>query len=222
MVGYDDENQNISVYDCGREEVQTVPFEDLRKAWEVEKTPLGGPNEFVEIDFADKLKNTCEIAELALRKKAMEMLEPPVSFIGIRGLRKAAKEFANWEKELSSEGYRNSLLNMLEFMGTVPKLPNLVMGFDAPEDESIRYQACREKMGNMLNSLGKTYRHRNWMDAGELFLESGKCFEGMAGLITNYLVKGENELQEIPALLLKIAGLEESAYKLCILNPDGF
>lgn len=33
MVGYNDETQSISVYDCGREEMQTVPLENLKKAW---------------------------------------------------------------------------------------------------------------------------------------------------------------------------------------------
>lgn len=216
MVGYHDENQYINVYDCGRKEIQTLPVDDLRKAWDVEKSSIGGCNEFIEIDFADKLKSTCEITELALNKKAKEMLEPQVSFIGINGLRKAAKEFPKWAIELTPEGYKKSLMSMLEFIGTVPKLPNIVMGYDAPEDEGMRYQACRDKMGNMLTMLGETYQRKNWKAAGELFLKSGKCFETMANLLVQYLVKEKGQLEEIPLLLGRIADLEEAAYQLCI------
>lgn len=215
MVGYDDENQRVFVFDCGREGLQAVPVEDLKKAWEVEKSVIGGSNEFIEIDFTDKLKSTCEIADIALKKKAKEMLEPPVSFVGIKGIRKAAKEFPKWEHELSPAGYKNSLMNMLEFIGTVPKLPNIVMGFNAPEDEGMRYEGCREKLGSMLHMLGQRYQRKAWSQAGELFFESGKCFAQIAALIVAYLTGGENKLKGIPALLERIADLEEAAYQLC-------
>ncbi|NLO39955.1 MAG: BtrH N-terminal domain-containing protein [Ruminiclostridium sp.] len=216
MVGYNDETQSIYVLDCGKEEMQTLPLEDLRMAWEIEKSSVGGANEFVKIEFADSLKSTREIAELALRKKAKEMLEPQVSFVGVKGLRKAAKELPGWESELSPQGYKNSLMNILEFLGTVPKLPNIVMGFDAPEDEGMLYQACREKMGNMLKTLGETYHSRNWKDAAELFFKSGKCFEEVAGHLIRFLNKGENQLEEIPLLFEKIADLETAAYQLLL------
>lgn len=215
MVGYDDEKQCIYVYDCGRDGIQAVPLEDLREAWEVGKSSVGGPNEFIEIDFTDQLKSTCEIADIALKKKAKEMLEPKVSFIGIKGIRKAAKEFPKWENELSPKGYRNSLMNMLEFIGTVPKLPNIVMGFNAPEDKGIRYEGCREKLSDMLHMLGERYERNAWIEAGELFFDSGKCFAEIAALLVEYLTGGEYKLGGIPALFGRIADLEEAAYQLC-------
>jgi hypothetical protein len=216
MVGYDDERQCIYVYDCGREEIQTVPFDELKKAWEIEKTTVGDRNGFIEINFADEIKSTYEIADTALKKKAKEMLEPQASFTGIKGIRKAAKEFSAWKNELTPEGYKNSLRNMLEFIGTVPKLPNIVMGIEEPEDEGIHYEACRDKMGTMLIMLGETYQSKKWKEAGTLFLESGKRFREIADIIIEYFTKGEDKLGEIPVILGRIADLEEEAYELCM------
>lgn len=216
MVGYDDEMSCCYVYDCGREALQTLPYEDLLKAWDIEKSSVGDKNGFIRFEFEKDIRGIDEIADICMKRKAESQLESGVSFVGTNALRKAADEFSGWERELTKEGYRNSLKNILMFLATVPKLPNKLEGIDEPDDKTILYRGHCDTMGRILLELGENFNCMEWIRSGKLFSRCGESFEKIAAILYFYLLNEEDNRHEIPELLRNIADLEEQAYRLCL------
>jgi hypothetical protein len=113
MVGYDDE-QCIYLLDCGREEVQTLSYDELRHAWDCGYPGLSKPNTVCTIRM-NAAKNKYRIAEEALAKKCEMFFNPPVSFIGRKGFEKFIKELPKLKYELSKEDYDKVLTNVVMF-----------------------------------------------------------------------------------------------------------
>ncbi|BAK98039.1 hypothetical protein OBV_08410 [Oscillibacter valericigenes Sjm18-20] len=68
MVGYDDDAQCIYLLDCGREEMQTLPYDELRHAWDCSYPDLSKPNTVCTIRM-NATKDKYRIAKEALAKK---------------------------------------------------------------------------------------------------------------------------------------------------------
>jgi hypothetical protein len=98
-------------------------------------------------------------------------LESPVGFVGIKGMYKFAKEFPHWQEELTREDYIKVLENIIMYSGSVPKMPNRLLGIKEPD--GIRYMCGREQISAVLTELGQDYQINAWCEAAELFLESG-------------------------------------------------
>jgi hypothetical protein len=97
----------------------------------------------------------------------------------------------------------------------VPKLPDKLLGIHS-EAADIRYKGNCDRLGNVLIVLGNKYKREDWVDAGRLFMKSGEVFEKITSYIISYLCDGNDTLELIPKLFLKIADSEESAYKLLL------
>lgn len=211
MVGYDDDKQHAYVLDCGMEAVQSIPYETLAEAMNVDIKGLSRKNTICTIAFQQELKSTIEIAREGFHKKAIKMLESPVSFAGIRGIYKFAKEFPRWQEELTKEDYVDALQNIIMYAGTVPKMPNRLMGMNEPEE--IRYMCGREQISAVLAELGQEYQIDAWQEAAALFLESGTILEQMIDQMTDYLLEEVADLKELPKLIESVAQIEEKVYR---------
>ncbi len=217
MVGYDDDKGIVYVLDCGINSVQEIPYDILKEALNVETKGLSLKNTICKIEFDQKPRSTIEIAKEGFYRKAVKMLESPVEFAGIRGMYKFAKEFPHWQEELTQEEYDAALLNLIMFSGTVPKLPNRLLGI--VEDDFIHYMCCREHLVKVLTELGKEYQIPEWCDAAEFFMKSGVLLEKMTYQMANYLLKEQDNLNEIPDQIVQVAQLEEKAYKTILTSP---
>lgn len=215
MIGYDDAKECAYILDCGVEEIQEITYELLEKALNIEKNTLSDKNAFCIIDFHENIKSIIEIAKEGFEKKAEKMLNPPVGFIGIKGMRKLASEINQWPFELSSAEYEEALKSIAMFTGTVPVLPSRLK---ENEVEEIKHMAAREKLSQVLDNLGKEYGIEEWIMAADLFLESGKMLEQMTKQITDYLVKERTELTELSNEILSIADIEEKAFKYMLVG----
>ena len=203
------------IHDCGVEDVQELSYANLEEALNVHKTVLSDKNTMCTIQFAEKLPDVKEIAFKALSEKARNILEPPVSFLGIKGMRKLAKEFNMWEQELSTEEYREALMNIVMFTGTVPLLPDALL---KPEERSgIPHKAAREKLVQVLDELSARYTIDVWKQSAREFEKSGDLLSHITDRISDYLLGNCGNLSDIPNLICKIADIEEKAF-LSILN----
>lgn len=211
MVGYDDEEQCVYVYDCGIEDVQKIKYETLEKALDIEKTSLSDKNSICLIEFDEEIKSVRGIAIKGFYEKANQMLNPKVGFVGISGMRKLSKEILNWEAELTVEEYETALRNIVMFTGTVPIIPNRLLMIE--EKDEIEHQANRREYGALLMKLGEKYGFKQWKVAGNLFSKSGIIIQEMTDLIVEYLMKESKELNRLPNLINQIADLEEKAYQ---------
>jgi hypothetical protein len=218
MIGYDDDRESAYLLDCGIKSVQEISYELLEEAMNVETKGLSLKNTVCTITFEKDVKSTLEIAKEGFYRKAKKMLESPVGFAGIRGMYKLAKEFPDWQGELTQEDYETVLQNAIMFSGTVPKMPNRMLGVEEADD--IRYMCGREHMSSVLSELGKEYQIPAWREAAELFLESGDILEKMAYEMTEYLMKDRTDLQELPQMMISVAQIEENAYRKILLGIE--
>ena len=209
MVGYDEEKAYL--IDGGVAQMQEVAYSDLEIALNVRKTELGDKNGIYAIKIADQLPSLFEIAKEALNQKAKDMLKPKQAFMGIEAMRRLAYEFPTWKQELSPKAYKSALENLAMYAGTVPQLPMRLFGGEDKGD--IIYQAGREKMVEVLETLGQRYHVSLWLEAAQLFKQSGVLIEEMVNHIVDVLLQQKQELDEVPQLILQIAKLEEQAYQ---------
>lgn len=210
MVGYDEEKQCVYILDCGAGAVQELSCADLEEALNVPKTDLSDKNGMFTIAFDEKLPGAREIAVRAFTEKACNMLEPPTGFLGIKGMRKLAKEFGTWKSELSEEEYRAALRSIVTFTGTVPLLPDVLL---KPEERSgILHQAAREKLACVMKELSARYELPAWRRSAQEFEKSGALLSHMTGRMTDYLLGSCGGLDDVPGLIAEIAEIEKKAF----------
>lgn len=210
MVGYDEEEAAIFLYDCGRKEILKLSYENLMAAMNAEYPGLCKPNTLCRIRM-DEPKNPKYILKTAMEYKADLFINPPTGFLGINGMKKMAKELPGWEKELGKEETDKILRNMVQFFGSVPTIPNRLNGV-AKKDEVV-FQCSRDKMCRVLTESGMQYQNTNLVDGGRLFGESGKLFEKLSDVLVDYILNTKSNLKSAGEMLLEIADLEYQAYQ---------
>lgn len=211
MVGYNEEKKCIYLYDCGREEMQELSYEELFDAWQIQKSIVGDKNGFIRFSLSEDVPNVYELSKQCLKQKAIRQLSDKPSFTGITAFYKIANEFPTWKDEMPKEVYQNALMGLVEYFGMVPKLPNRLLGIEGISD--ISYRGNCDRLGDILIHLGNKYNQADWFEAGDLFIQSGMRFETITSDIVSYLCGESNTLETIPQLFIEIAQLEERAYQ---------
>jgi hypothetical protein len=120
LVGYDDEN--AYVHDTDREDVQTIPLDELQQAWDVNVPGLGKRNRLVVFDIPTGLPPTGALIRKSLADQCQTMLHPPVSMVGIPAMQKVAREIARWPEELGEETASACLRQVREYLNSPPDL----------------------------------------------------------------------------------------------------
>lgn len=202
MVGYDDEMQCIYLKDCGKAETQSLPYAELRLAWDCSYPGLSKPNTVCTVRM-NSSKNKYEIAKEALSQKCELFLNPPVSFIGYRGFCKLIAELPNWKKELSKEDYNRLLANMVQFFGTVPTVPNALRGIDQPDE--MAFGGGFDKAKLVLELLGREYNDKNMSKAAQVFGQGAAVISKIKDVIVDYLVENEDNTDDLPTLFTSVA-----------------
>ncbi|MDO4304870.1 MAG: BtrH N-terminal domain-containing protein [Bacillota bacterium] len=209
-IGYDDETQTLYFNDCGRMEIQTISYDELRLAFDCSYPGLSKPNTVWVIRMRTN-KGKYEIAKEALAKKKEVYLNPPVGFIGYRGFEKFIKELPNWKNELSKEDYDKILYNMVQFFGTVPTIPNALRGID--EADTIAFEGGFDKVAVVLSNLGKEYNDTSMTKAAEIFGSAAPVITQIKEIIVDYLISKCDGTDELPALFTQIAHTMKSGFE---------
>jgi hypothetical protein len=208
MVGYDDAREEILVLDCDRPDVQAIPYIDLAPAWDVTMPGMGKKNTFYTFKFNGQVADVETIARKGLLKRAGEMLDAPVSMLGIRGIRKLARELPHWPQELDAEQLDISLRHLVEFTGFPPIPPNRLSGYDAPDNHA----GGREVFAGQLRRLAVDYAMPAWAEAAALFDRSGQVLEQLTDEVVDFILGERDTLEPASALLAEIADLEETGF----------
>ncbi len=210
MVGYDEEQEVVLVQDCDRAEVQAVPYGDLEAAWNVNVPGLGQRNTFYYFAFDGDVANIETIVRRGLQKRAAAMLESPVSILGIKGMKKLARDLPAWTEELSPQHVEASLRHLAEFTGFPPVPPVRLTGYDAPDN----HRGGRDNFARLLRQLAQSYGGPAWSEAGDWFDRSGQELEQLTNSVVDYLLGECTSLNRASASVAKIASLEEQAFHL--------
>lgn len=211
MVGYDDDAQCIYHLDCGREEVMTLTYEELRNAWSCSYPGLSKPNTVCTIRM-NTVKDKYQIAKEALAKKRELFFNSPVSFAGRKGFEKFIKELPKLKYELTKEEYNKILKNMVTFFGTVPAVPNALRGISEPD--KINYYGGFDKMSRILEDIGREYDNKNWIDASKYFAEGAIIISEIKEVIVAYLIGEHDKTDELPKLFSKVMEIMSDGFLL--------
>ena len=210
MVGYDDAREAALVLDCDRPEVQAIPYTDLEPAWDVTIPGMGKRNTFYTFEFNGQVADVETITRKGLLKRASEMLEPPASLFGIKGMHKLARELPHWPQELDAQRLDISLRHLAEFTGVPPIPPNRLTGYDAPDDHT----AGRVIFAGLLRQLAASYAMPAWAESADVFERSGQVLAEMTNAVVDYLLGTSDTLRPASGLIAEIADLEEQAFRV--------
>lgn len=201
MIGYDDDVQCIYLLDCGRDEVQTLSYNELRQAWNCSYPGLSKPNTVCMVRM-NASKNKYQITKEALAKKGEMFLNPPVGFVGRKGFQKFINEFPKLKNELTKEDYDKILINMVTFFGTVPTVPNALRGIKEPDE--VSFNGGFDKMSRVLKDLGKEYGNQTWVEASNRFDEGAVIISEITNVIVDYLIEKSDKTDQLPSLFTKV------------------
>ncbi|HWR11868.1 MAG TPA: BtrH N-terminal domain-containing protein [Rectinemataceae bacterium] len=219
LVGYDEAGGKALIQDNGVAEVQALPLEELRQAWNVSVPGLGKRNTFHSFEFGEAIASPDEIAAKGLRKRAKLFLESPAGFMGLRGMRKAAAEFSLWKPELSEARCVESLRYLVTFScSVVPNPPQRLLPYPLGYDDPHR--GIRDRFSRELAALAGRLDRPAWGKAADLLRESGALIGALTEVATG-AVLGEAGAFDVfegaaPELMIQIADIEERAFGLLL------
>ncbi len=213
MVGYDENEQCIYLYDCGRPELLRLSYEELKDCMNCSYPGLSKRNTVCTIRM-NGVKDKYQIAKDALAKRREQFLNPPANFLGNKGFEKFIHELPKWRVRMSRDDHDKILTNMVIFFGTVPTMPNALKGIDKPDD--ISFRGGFDKMSNVLSIMGAEYKNERWTDAALIFREGACLMEKVSNAIIVYLSGKADDIGSLPMLFAGVLEKMKEGYKaLC-------
>ncbi len=189
VVGYDDEEQVVSVHDCSHKNVQIIPYEEFEKSLDVKVPGMSKRNTMRAFFLPEKMPSEFEVAKKGFSYKADRFLHPPVRMFGIPAMRKLADEIFEWDS-------RKCFEHMVTYATTPPLLPKTFENS----------HGMRLWQADVLDTLGNKYNVSNWTEASILFRQSGKKIMQLCRATLR------QDKQKISDFLMEIADIEEQAY----------
>ena len=198
ICGYDPATERVLVADRDAE-LHEISMADLAKARGSTHKPFPPKNRWYSFDFSEKRQPTAAEVRQAIADQAQPMLEPPISNIGIKGIRKAARLVPKWSDSMDVEALRWALFNAYIFICPV----------GGTGGGSFRYMFSRflreaaEIVGDarLDESAGEFWRIGDqWEALGEWFRQVSEAPDPVTGL------------GECAVPLNELAGLEQAAW----------
>jgi len=191
VVGYDDNKEEVYIHDCTFKGMQNVPYQEFERSLDVNVPGMSKKNTIRAFALPEKFPSEFDAARKGLDLRAEKMLNPPVNMLGIPAMKKLSEEIFEWEND--------KCFDHLATYATVP--PLLPETFE--NSHGLRFWKAK-----VLKELGDKYRVDNWISAAVLFKDSGKLIMD----ICRAAVKRNKKI--ISDLILKVAAIEEEAYRL--------
>lgn len=116
--GYDADTRSVLVADRDTD-VHPVSLEALAQARSSKHKPFPPKNKWWTFNFSERRQPTAEEIITAIRNQATFMLEPPISNLGIKGIRKTARLILQWPKILREDELSRTLFDAYIFISPV-------------------------------------------------------------------------------------------------------
>lgn len=215
LVGTDEERKTALVQDNGLAGIQSIPHEDLQEAWNVRVPGQGKPNTHYTLRLNQRPADLETIWRRALKKRARLFLEPPVGFLGVRGMKKAQKEISGWVDELEPYAWEESLRSLATFTcSVVPNLPQTLMPYPLGYEDP--HHACRDRFAKELAAAAETYHENTWVQAAALFQKSGLQIGRLTELACMALSGKPEVFRDASEIMKQIITFEEEAFQLLV------
>jgi hypothetical protein len=171
--------------------MQQIPYSEFEISLDVKVPGMSSKNTYRIFRLPPSMPPELEIAEKGLVYKANRMLNPPVNIFGIPAIRKLAKDILTWEDKTCFE-------HMVAYAGLTPPF----VAEDLSHNDGLRFEQVR-----LLKELGGKYQNKAWIEASNLFTQSGNLIINLCRRAVRYDGTGCSEL------LKEIANVEEEAYR---------
>jgi hypothetical protein len=168
--GYDPETREVLVADRDQP-LHPVPWENLAKARGSKFKPFPPMNMWFTFDFSQKRQPTADEIREAIGEVCATMLAGPISNIGVRGIRKAAKKVLEWPKVMSDEEIRWSSFNTHIFIdaegGTGGGIFRYMYSRFLVQSAGIMGDNRLTEIGEEMRAIGD-----KWQEVAEIFKRS--------------------------------------------------
>ena len=196
--GYDAETRQVLVADRDKP-LHPVSLDDIAKARGSTFKPFPPRNMWFTFDFSGKRQPDPEEIRQAIREVCTTMLEGPISNIGVRGIRKAAKRTLKWPDTMNEEELRWACFNNFIFIdatgGTGGGIFRYMYGRFLEEGACITGDERLADVGSDMRAIGDL-----WQEVAMIF----KCGSEIANPV--------DMLDDTTAPLMELADLEEAAW----------
>lgn len=213
MVGYDEEN--IYILDNSKEDVQKVNFEELKQAWSKDYLGISKKNCYFGMKFNNLECDRRVVLTKALRKNAEEFLNLNGSSSGVNGLDMLINEFHKWNGIYGEETMRQIYINFIMFTSSV--VPSLPKELDKNAYIEDSWMAGRDKMAAELRKNYAVMGCDKWLEAAELFEQSGKIIRQINKGFLNDVMNSNFKESEKYILLFKELKKTEIEAQKCFL-----
>jgi hypothetical protein len=177
-----------------------ITLEQLRKARGSKFKPFPPKNTYLEFDFSNFHKPTKKDIYSSIRQTIDVMLKPPISNIGVKGMRKTAKMLQKWPHMFSDYELRMNLFSLYIFIE-----------IGGTGGGCFRYMYSR-----FLKEAAEITKNKKLEIASQMIHESGKLFTEIGLLFKeSETVKDiTDRIDKACELFEKIADKEEKTYQL--------
>ncbi|HIC92725.1 MAG TPA: DUF4872 domain-containing protein [Anaerolineae bacterium] len=200
VAGYDPETRQVLIADRD-EELHSMSLEDLEKARGSTFKPFPPRHKWYTFDFSGKRPPEPEEVQQAIREVTTGMLEPPITNLGVKGIRKAARRTLKWPEIMDEEQLRFACFNIFMFIdatgGTGGGIFRYMYGRFLREAAKITGDDRLIAVAAEFQRIGD-----RWQVVAEMFKSASEADDPTAAL------------PEISPPLLELADLEEAAWSL--------
>jgi len=196
--GYDAETGQVLVAD--RDEApHPLSLEDLARARGSKFKPFPPRNTWFTFDFSSKRQPQPEEIRQAIHEVCTTMLEGPISNLGVRGIRKAAKRALKWTDTMDKDELRWTCFNIFIFIdaegGTGGGIFRYMYGRFLKEAAGVTGDGRLAEVGEDMRAIGDL-----WQEVAEIFKRGWEADDPAA------------VLPETTTPMMEIADLEEMAW----------
>jgi len=166
-AGYDPETRQVLIADRDLE-LHAVSWDALSNARNSTYKPFPPKNRLYKYDFTEFHPPNSDDLLQSIRETAGLMLNPPISNIGVKGIRKTAKQILKWHETMDEDALRRTCFNSFIFIdaegGTGGGIFRYMYGRYLKEAASITGKTELGKVGDEFKSIGD-----HWQDLAEIF-----------------------------------------------------
>jgi hypothetical protein len=199
VCGWNESSQMVLVADRDKA-LHPIPLADLEKARGSTYKPFPPKNRWFSFDFSQKRTPSQNEYRKALREQVDGALHPPISNLGVPGIRKAARLSLKWAQTLDEEMLRFTLFNTYIFIdakgGTGGGIFRFMFSRFLGEAGQVLGQPAFYDIANDFKEIGD-----RWQEVAEVFHEGWGSPDPSMGL------------SESSRRMLEIAEMEEAAWK---------